>query len=654
MNLKQRAIEMLKTNPASRVFNFSVMLCLILAAGHYGETAESSARSPLGAPWVSTPIVGAFAGKPAELKGGDFGDPGPESALLVRTGETRFRLPSTSSWIRLWEDDRIVVEVPQNAHSGRLRVATPHGISEPVRVDVFKYDWFDIPPTQGTNAMPLAITLDELHRVWVNQEFHLEFQVLDPAVGEVRGLPIPKPPDPGSFATTLFGDHRTQTSTLGEDIMVDPRGRVWFTQGGGHLYSGAHPNHSRIVCFDPGALPGERFCVYNMPGDWNEVIGVTWDPHRQRIWFTNAGMDIGAKIVSFDPEAIPYDNHFDFSRPLRHQVCKPGEPDDSCYHVYPLLNEHSYPAHLVIDAQGYVWYTGYWGDAMGRLSPETGEVEEFPLPEPIGQAPPVPFVGCGPWQIVIADNGDIVFNEFFDNTLDRFDILRVGDPECLELDSTGQNPCIQELVVPEADLVNEQLHSIAFDDERKLWFTQHGPDEPGGRVSLGFVTADWRHIVRLPPLSLFPGEGGAAAAGIAIDPATGDIWFSEFHRKRIGRLRKVPEGSATVFGDLLPGLILSSTSIPKDFRVHQNLPNPFNAATVIQYDLPQPVKVKVEIYNIRGQKVRTLLDEFQEAGYKSVLWDGADEDGAGIASGVYFYRLEAGDRVSVRRMTLLR
>jgi len=173
-------------------------------------------------------------------------------------------------------------------------------------------------------------------------------------------------------------------------------------------------------------------------------------------------------------------------------------------------------------------------------------------------------------------------------------------------------------------------------------------------VSLGFVTPDWRHIVRLPPLSLFPGEGGVAAAGIAIDPATGDIWLSEFYRKRIGRLRKVPEQFATVSGDLLPSLTWSSTSIPKDFKVHQNLPNPFNAATVIQYNLPQPVKVKIEVLNILGQKVRTLVDEFQQAGYKSTVWDGKDNSGADVASGVYFYCVESADDVSVKRMTLIR
>ncbi|MFQ5870296.1 MAG: T9SS type A sorting domain-containing protein [Candidatus Zixiibacteriota bacterium] len=658
---------------ASRILSLLLAVCLILAASHLAETAETSARSSYGEPWVSSPIIGAFTGKPAELKGGDFGAPGPESALLVRTGQTQFSLPSTSSWIRVWEDDRIVVDVPQTAQSGWLRVLTPDGVSGPVRVDVFEYDWFDIPPTHGTNALPLAITVDQLHRVWVNQEFHLEFQVLDPSLGEVRGLPIPKPPDPGPFASTMFGDHRTQMSILGEDIIVDPQGRIWFTQGGGHLYFGIHPNHSRIVCFDPNGLPGERYRVYNVPGDWNEVIGLAWDPIRERMWFANAGMEIGAHIVSFDPERIPYDNHFDFSEALWHQVCQQGQPDDSCYHVYPLPRERCYPAHLVVADDGYVWYTAYWGNGIGRLDPETGEVEEYPLPDPIGQGAPVPFVGCGPWQLVIAENGDVIFNEFFDNTIGRFDISRLGDPECLQLDPDSCNPCIDERVVPDADQVNERVHSIAFDLDGNLWFTQHGAQQHDEYVSVGFVTADQRHIIRLPPMSMFPGDGAASGAGIAVDAETGDIWFSEFYRKRIGRLRKVPEPLAlsspasettgwtqstgdpmVAAGHLSPDLTWSRISLPRDFKLQQNSPNPFNAATVIQYDLPQPSWVNIEVFNILGERVRTLVDEFQEAGYRNILWDGRSEGGGEVSSGVYFYRLQAGDFTSVKRMSLVR
>lgn len=369
--------------------------------------------------------------------------------------------------------------------------------------------------------------------------------MLDPWVGEVIGLPIPKPPNPGPFATTLFNDHRTQTSTLGEDIIVDPQGRVWFSQGGGYLYQGIHPNHSRIVSFDPEGVPGQKYRVYNIPGNWNEVMGLAWDSVRGRLWFTEGGLVTGNKLVSFNPERVPYDNNFDFSQPLDHLICAPGAPDDDCFHVYTLPSGQLQPAHVIVDGSGFVWYTGYWSNSLGRLDPNSGEVDIYPLPDAIGQSDPVIFVGSGPWQILLSpDNGDIVFNEFFDSTIDRFRITRIGDPACLSLNAEGRNPCIDELVVPNADLVNEQVHSIAYDSDGNLWFTQHGPDEAGTNVSVGFVTADWENVVRLPPLSLFQGEGGAASAGIAINHSSGEIWFAEFFRQRIGRLRKVnPVGS---------------------------------------------------------------------------------------------------------------
>ena len=147
-------------------------------------------------------------------------------------------------------------------------------------------------------------------------------------------------------------------------------------------------------------------------------------------------------------------------------------------------------------------------------------------------------VGSGPWQILLGPNDDIVFNEFFDSTLGRFRISRLGDPACLRLNAQGRNPCIEEIVVPEVDLKHHQLHSIAFDPEGRLWFTQHtSGDQLDSTVSLGFVTADGAAIVLLPSLAGFDPDDAPSAAGIAIDPVTHDVWFAEFWRQRIGRLR---------------------------------------------------------------------------------------------------------------------
>jgi hypothetical protein len=91
------------------------------------------------------------------------------------------------------------------------------------------------------------------------------------------------------------------------------------------------------------------------------------------------------------------------------------------------------------------------------------------------------------------------------------------------------------------------------------------------------------------------------------------------------------------------------TDLPSEFALLSNYPNPFNASTVISYELPGVTHVKLEVYNLRGQKVATLVDAQQEAGYRSVTWQDSE-----AASGVYFYKLTAGDFTEVKRMTLLR
>jgi hypothetical protein len=96
------------------------------------------------------------------------------------------------------------------------------------------------------------------------------------------------------------------------------------------------------------------------------------------------------------------------------------------------------------------------------------------------------------------------------------------------------------------------------------------------------------------------------------------------------------------------------SQLPKEFDLSQNYPNPFNPTTVIEYALPKASQVKIQIYNILGQKVRNLVDEQQEAGYKTIYWDGKDDHGKEISSGVYFYRIVARDFVKCKKMTLLK
>jgi len=96
------------------------------------------------------------------------------------------------------------------------------------------------------------------------------------------------------------------------------------------------------------------------------------------------------------------------------------------------------------------------------------------------------------------------------------------------------------------------------------------------------------------------------------------------------------------------------SALPKDFDVFQNFPNPFNATTTIRYALPVNSHVRLEIFNILGQKVKILVDEEQTAGNKQVIWDGRNERGDVVSSGVYFYRINAGKFHDVMKMSLLK
>lgn len=93
---------------------------------------------------------------------------------------------------------------------------------------------------------------------------------------------------------------------------------------------------------------------------------------------------------------------------------------------------------------------------------------------------------------------------------------------------------------------------------------------------------------------------------------------------------------------------------PAAFALHQNYPNPFNPATTIDFDLPASSFVSLRIYNVNGELVRTVVENEMTAGRKSKRWNGRDADGRAVASGVYFYRINAGEFEKTRKMILMR
>jgi PKD repeat protein len=98
----------------------------------------------------------------------------------------------------------------------------------------------------------------------------------------------------------------------------------------------------------------------------------------------------------------------------------------------------------------------------------------------------------------------------------------------------------------------------------------------------------------------------------------------------------------------------SGNSLPDEFSLEQNYPNPFNPSTTIDFSLPSAGEVTLEVYNILGAKVATLVNGSLSAGRHSVVWNSTTDGGAPVSSGVYFYRLVTGDQVMTKKMMLLK
>ena len=104
----------------------------------------------------------------------------------------------------------------------------------------------------------------------------------------------------------------------------------------------------------------------------------------------------------------------------------------------------------------------------------------------------------------------------------------------------------------------------------------------------------------------------------------------------------------------VPSGIEDIDAIPTTWAVEQNYPNPFNPTTTIKYQMPQSAKVRLTIFNVLGQKVRTLLNSQVEAGYHQVVWDGLNDTGSRVSSGIYIFRFESDNYKQVKKMILMK
>ena len=94
--------------------------------------------------------------------------------------------------------------------------------------------------------------------------------------------------------------------------------------------------------------------------------------------------------------------------------------------------------------------------------------------------------------------------------------------------------------------------------------------------------------------------------------------------------------------------------VPESFELHQNYPNPFNPVTTLRYDLPENGLVNITIYDMLGRQVKNLINQTQDAGYRSVRWNATDDYGKPVSAGIYLYQIQAGEFVQTKKMMLLK
>jgi hypothetical protein len=132
---------------------------------------------------------------------------------------------------------------------------------------------------------------------------------------------------------------------------------------------------------------------------------------------------------------------------------------------------------------------------------------------------------------------------------------------------------------------------------------------------------------------------------IKTDGGSGEYWS-------MYRLNPTRSGNRS---DLEMGVEVNHPMLPSQFVVYQNYPNPFNPSTTIRYDLSEQSYVQISIHDLLGRNVRTLVKELQDAGQKSVIWNGKDKNGVLVSAGIYFFQVHIPDgSLRTKKMVFLK
>jgi len=195
---------------------------------------------------------------------------------------------------------------------------------------------------------------------------------------------------------------------------------------------------------------------------------------------------------------------------------------------------------------------------------------------------------------------------------------------------TGYDRDGNPIINPITGLPSKFLYS--GDPESNLGWVEQGPD-------------DQRFLISVGPLTMNPGDSQTIVVAQVIARGTSNLNSVTVLKQNAAEVRN---SYANCFSEIPIG-IKNYSQTPLKFTLSQNYPNPFNPKTIINYQIAKSSDVKLVVYDILGREVITLVNSKQNAGMYHIEWDGS-----AYASGVYFYRITAGDFTEVMKMVLIK
>jgi spore coat protein A len=330
---------------------------------------------------------------------------------------------------------------------------------------------------------------------------------------------------------------------------------------------------------------------------------------------------------------------------------------------------------------------GTISDGEGGVAPPadpatTGKIMKFAVNQPLDGNVPNATVGVGtvlrPDIMPLAQTGETRNLVLFEG-LDEFGRLQpllgtLQDGSLAWFEAITENPMLNDVEVWEVYNATEDahpihLHLVSFQIINRESFTgtvtEKDQPQHNGTFGVGGILSDvvLGGDARGPELNeegwkdtavMLPGEVTRVIA--KFDREGRYVWHchilshEDHEMMRPYHVGPMPLAMASKGS----GIDASSAYEGGAFNLHQNSPNPFNPVTVIGFELPASGAATLKVFNVRGQEVRTLVSESLPAGVHSIEWDGKNNLGNGVPSGIYFYQLRSGDLVQMKKMVMLK